>query len=118
MLPHVLNAATFCLVCLEKEFTGYSVPSKTYSVMAASKPIIAFLAMDSEIGMAVTEARCGFVIDDSNSSSALKREIITAIETGTVNEIGKNALSFFTKNYTLDISAEKYYGVFKKHLCN
>lgn len=117
ILPHVLSASAFCLVCLEKEFTGYSVPSKTYSVMAASKPIIAFLAKDSEIGMAVAEANCGFVIDDAADTAKIKEQIITAIENGSIASMGSNALSFFQKNYTLEISGNKYYGAFKKYLC-
>lgn len=116
ILPHVLSASTYCLVCLEKEFTGYSVPSKTYSVMAASKPIIAFLAKDSEIGLAVEEAHCGFVIEDSKSASSLKEEIKASIASGRVGEMGNNALIFFRENYTLEISAGKYYEAFMRHL--
>jgi len=33
LLPHILSAGAFCFVCLDKNFTGYSTPSKTYGIM-------------------------------------------------------------------------------------
>ena len=113
LLPHLLSAATFCLVCLDKDFTGYSVPSKTYGIMAAGKPVIAFLAADSEIGLAVHETGCGFVISDNNMRP-LKEKVWNALQTGEYMKMGERALKSFTEKYTLQIAAEKYYEAFKK----
>jgi glycosyltransferase involved in cell wall biosynthesis len=113
LLPHVLSASAFCFVCLDKNFTGYSVPSKTYGIMAAGKPLIAFLAEDSEIGMAVKEAQCGFVINNNNGIYKLKQEILQAIQTGEHKKMGNNAFQSFKEHYTLEIASEKYYNAFK-----
>jgi len=113
MLPHVLSASTFCFVCLDKNFTGYSTPSKTYGIMAAGKPLIAFLSEDSEIGMTVKEAQCGLVVDENNCTQQLKQKIIQTVQTGEYRQMGDNALQTFNAHYTLEIAAEKYYDVFK-----
>ncbi len=114
LLPHVLSASTFCLVCLDKNFTGYSVPSKTYGIMAAGKPVIAFLAENSEIGIAIKEAQCGFVVNSNNGVyNKLKQEIIQTIQTGEYKKMGNNAFQNFKKHYTLEIASEKYYNAFK-----
>jgi glycosyltransferase involved in cell wall biosynthesis len=114
LLPHVLNASTFCLVCLDKNFSGYSVPSKAYGIMAAGKPIIAFLEESSEIGLTIREAQCGFVVEDNCSLNTLKQDILEAMETGASVGMGHNALKAFRENYTLTLAAEKYYNVFSK----
>jgi glycosyltransferase involved in cell wall biosynthesis len=114
LLPHVLNASTFCFVCLHGNFTGYSTQSKTYGIMAAGKPLIAFLSEDSEIGMAVKEAQCGFVVSKNGCIKKLKQEILQTIQTGEYKKMGVNALQNFKAHYTLQIAAGKYYNAFKK----
>ena len=81
--------------------------------MAAGKPIIAFLSEDSEIGMAVKEAQCGFVISENHCSYKLKRDILETIQTGEYKKMGDNAMQNFKTHYTLEIATEKYYNAFK-----
>ena len=50
-LAESLSTADLGVVCLGKEFTGMSVPSKTYGLMAAAIPILAFVDEVSEIGL-------------------------------------------------------------------
>lgn len=112
LLPHILSASTFCIVCLDKKFTGYSVPSKSYGIMAAGKPLIAFLSKDSEIGLTIQEAGCGFIID--NDLCELRKMILYSIETGECKRMGEKSLEYFKSCYTLEIAARKYYNAFQK----
>lgn len=109
LLPHVLSASTFCLVCLDKAFTGYSVPSKTYGIMAAGKPVIAFLDAESEIGMAITESECGFVISPGTDPAKVLGQIRGALDSGAYIQMGMRARAAFDTSYTLTIAAEKYH---------
>jgi len=113
LLPHVLNAAAYCLVCLDESFTGYSVPSKTYGIMAAGKPLIGFLSANSEIGMTIIENNCGFVAEKNCLFSNLKKNALNAIQDGRHATMCNNSLEAFKKNFTLEVAAEKYYKAFK-----
>jgi glycosyltransferase involved in cell wall biosynthesis len=67
-----LNAAHFGLVTLSSELYGLGVPSKTYNIMAAGKPILFIGHKKSEIARMVTEENCGFVFDDNEEIEILR----------------------------------------------
>ena len=67
-LPHqpeneyknMLEAADLCVVALEHELASMSVPSKTYAVLAAGKPILALCAQDDDVAGLITAHKCGW----------------------------------------------------------
>lgn len=67
-LPHqpeneyknMLDAADLCVVALEHELAGMSVPSKTYAVLAAGKPILALCAQNDDIAGLINAHKCGW----------------------------------------------------------
>jgi glycosyltransferase involved in cell wall biosynthesis len=56
-----LNACDISLISLLPGVTGAGVPSRTYNIMAAGKPIIAVTGEDSEVAMLVREEAIGWV---------------------------------------------------------
>jgi len=58
-----LNAGDIGLVSLKPGLKGLGVPSKTYSYMAAAKPILAMVEPGSEIDIMVKEHNIGWSID-------------------------------------------------------
>ena len=62
-----LNACDVGLVSLAPGMTGLGVPSKTYNILAAGKPVIAIVDADSEIGLLVNEEKIGWVINPGNA---------------------------------------------------
>ena len=62
-LGAVLSAFDVGLVALKKGQEGLSVPSKTFGIMAAGKPIIGIMAADSEVGLIIRETGCGWVVE-------------------------------------------------------
>ncbi|MGB0383278.1 MAG: glycosyltransferase family 4 protein, partial [Ardenticatenaceae bacterium] len=78
-LAHVLSAGNLAVVCLESACTGVSVPSKTYGIMAAGRPILAFLEPESEIGQVIEETECGFVLPNPTGEevATLIREVMS-----------------------------------------
>lgn len=107
-LPEMLAAADLAVVCLESFFTGLSVPSKAYGVMASGTPILGFLHPDSEIAQMICETGCGLVMCDPSAE-----QITTAIQTLLANPAQRQAMSAagyqaFCEKYTLQRAALAY----------
>ncbi|MCI0663442.1 MAG: glycosyltransferase family 4 protein [Acidobacteria bacterium] len=59
VLPEMLGAADLSLVTLNRQLGQLNVPSKTYSIMASARPVLASVPEDSEIARLVEVADCG-----------------------------------------------------------
>jgi colanic acid biosynthesis glycosyl transferase WcaI len=58
-LPEMLGAADISLVTLNRRLGQLNVPSKTYSIMASARPVLAAVPEDSEIARLIKVADCG-----------------------------------------------------------
>ena len=108
VLPQVLSTADLSVVCLGEEFTGVSVPSKTYGVMAAERPILALMARDSEIGQTVEQAGCGWVLEHATA-----RQVADVVRGAMANredllERGRKGRRAFLERYTLTKASRDY----------
>ncbi len=107
-LGQVLSAADASVVCLESCFTGVSVPSKTYGIMASGRPILGLVDPESEIGRTIIENGCGLVMPDPSGS-----EVADAIrgllrEPANTQRMGQNGYRAFLGKYTLTMAANRY----------
>lgn len=108
-----LNACDVAIVTLSDGMYGLGVPSKSYNIMAAGKPILMVGERDSEIALCVKEYDLGWIIE-SNNPVALKDafELIYA-QRESFSSIQNNARcvadTIFAKKAILD----KYYQLFK-----
>jgi glycosyltransferase involved in cell wall biosynthesis len=57
----VLGAAHVSVVTLSEGMYGLGVPSKTYNIMAAGRPVIYFGPEDGEIGLLIKEKGIGYI---------------------------------------------------------
>jgi glycosyltransferase involved in cell wall biosynthesis len=69
--PEFLNACDIGLVTLSDEMLGLGVPSKTYNLMAAGKPILYFGNENSEIALMIKEHNIGWNFEISNQNEIL-----------------------------------------------
>ena len=58
-----LNACDVAILSLVPGMLGLAVPSRTYNLMAAGKPIIALVAESSEVARVVREEQIGWVVE-------------------------------------------------------
>ncbi len=72
-----LNACDLSIISLLPGMTGAGVPSRTYNIMAAGKPIIALTGADSEVSLLVQELQIGWVASP-DSADALVLAILAA----------------------------------------
>ena len=68
-LPEMLGAADLSLVTLNRRLGQLNVPSKTYSLMASARPVLAAVPDDSEIARLVKQARCGVCVPPEDPES-------------------------------------------------
>lgn len=76
VLPQMLGAADLSLVTLNRRLGQMNVPSKTYSIMASARPVLASVPENSEIARLVEVARCGEGVppeDPQSLAQAIKR---------------------------------------------
>ena len=111
-LGAVLSAFDVGLVALKKGQEGLSVPSKTFGLMAAGKPIIGIMAADSEIGLIIQEAQCGWVVEpgDVDGLVAVIRAAMSLPHDELV-EMGQRGRKASMEKYTVGHAAEKVMGL-------
>ena len=85
-----------------------SVPSKTWSIMSAERPILASFDKDGELSSIIETANCGICVQAEDNES-LKEAILYLYK----NEIkakvmGRNGRKFIMENLTRDIGTAKY----------
>lgn len=115
-LDTVLSAADLAVVCLESKFTGLSVPSKTYGIMAGGTPILGFLDAESEIGRTIRENECGAVLEDPTGEqvAGLLQRLLR--EPGKLKTMGARGRQAFEAKYTLSHAAGRYDQVLQQHI--
>ncbi len=107
-LAEMLSAADLALVCLDHAFTGLSVPSKTYGIMASGTPILGFVQPDSEIGQMITEENCGLVLSNPTAEQISSAMRIFIHEPDQVEVMSINGRKAFLTKYTLSHAASAY----------
>lgn len=99
---NILNACDIGIVSLSKGMYGLGVPSKTYNLLAAGKPILYIGDKGSEIDLLVKESKIGWSVPSNNFEELVK--MITHIydSKNTIHKKGKTsrflAETKFTKN--------------------
>jgi colanic acid biosynthesis glycosyl transferase WcaI len=81
-VPEVLAAADIHLVPLRKGLARSSVPSKTYSVLAAGRPLVASVDEGSEVARVVERSGAGIAVQPGDPESLTKsiRALVDAPE--------------------------------------
>ena len=76
LFPHVLAAVDIGVVTLEINATDLSVPSKTFDLMSAGKPIISIAGKDSELAAIITTNHSGQNFDEKASIEEMAAYIL------------------------------------------
>lgn len=99
------------LVPLKKEVARTGLPSKVYTVMAASLPVLAAVDLDSDIARMVEEAECGIVVppDDPNALTAAIRQLYGNRDQ--MAQYGENALRAIKLHYSCEAVARQYHAL-------
>lgn len=99
-LGHLLGLADVHLITQIESLTGMFVPSKTYGVMAASRPAIYVGREDAEAARTLIEHDCGLVVRQGDVQAMVDAIDKLASDREHARLLGMNARKAFEKGYT------------------
>jgi putative colanic acid biosynthesis glycosyltransferase WcaI len=113
-LPEVLAAADIHVVPLRRGLARSSVPSKTYSILAAGRPVVASVDEGTEVARVVERAGAGLAVppDDPEAFTAAVTKLIDA--PAQAQEMGRAARAFVERWASPAAVAERYEALFEE----
>lgn len=112
-ISHVFSIGDVGLVISKENVGENSVPSKTWSIMSASRPVLASFDENSEIHQIVEDNQVG-LFAKAGDRDAFYNAILTLYSNPQMcRELGQNGRAFILKNLTRHISTSKYVEVIK-----
>ena len=103
-----LNACDIGLVSLVTKMWGVSMPSRTYNILAAGKPILALTEKSSELEQVISDDNVGWSVPPCKPDEllAIIEEIVQ--EKNLLAEMGERARRAALERYSVEIAVEKY----------
>ncbi len=103
-----LNACDVALVSLVAKMTGVSMPSRTYNILAAGKPILALTDRESELARVINEEKVGWIVPPGDPVS-LRNTILDILnERESLGAMAASARSAALTKYSLETALERY----------
>lgn len=115
-VPDIYATADVCVIPMRFGFSYSTLPSKTYSAMAAGKPIVSACEPDTESGLLLRESNCGIVVPPESVTEMV--EAIRRIRDfpDLARTMGQNGRKWLVEHYRRDIGIAAYDQVFRKVL--
>ncbi|MCU0558701.1 MAG: glycosyltransferase family 4 protein [Desulfobacterales bacterium] len=107
-VPRSYSLGDIGLVSLKRDIVVESVPSKTYSIMAAGLPIVATIDPHSEIGQLIRRADCGVCLEPENPE-ALAQGILDLVDHPDLrHRLGHNGRDYVVAHFHRRVAADHY----------
>lgn len=111
-ISHVFSLGDVGLIISKPGVGSNSVPSKTWSIMSASRPVLANFD-ENEIKSILSDNSCG-IFTKAGDKDAFKNAIIKLYENRDLcKEYGQNGRKFVMQNLTREVGTQKYVDVIK-----
>ncbi|MCH5238158.1 MAG: glycosyltransferase family 4 protein [Muribaculaceae bacterium] len=112
VISHVFSLGDASLVISKPGTGSASVPSKTWSIMSASRPVIANFD-ENELKSIIENNQCG-IFSKAGDKEGLKKAILTLYNNPELCRIyGNNGRKFVLDNLTKEVGTQKYVDVIK-----
>ena len=112
-ISHVFSLGDASLVISKPGVGANSVPSKTWSIMSASRPVLANFD-ENELKSIVENNHCG-IFTKAGDKDAFKESILTLYNHRELcKEYGHNGRKFVLDNLTREVGTQKYVDVIKE----
>lgn len=121
--PHEVVAEMYAsadvgLVPLKKGITQESVPSKVFSIMAASRPIIAMVDEGSDTQRLIDQAQCGLCIEPENPDRLVEAILMLHQDHALVGTMGSRGNTFVQMYFSKSGVARQYIELFHQVTSN
>ena len=103
-----LNACDVGLVALIKGMWGTAMPSRTYNIMAAGRPILALTDENSELAQVIDEEGIGWHIEPGNADMLLETIMLIYENRHDLGAIAKRARDAAMAKYSLETACAAY----------
>lgn len=111
-ISHVFSLGDASLVISKPGTGAASVPSKTWSIMSASRPVLANFD-ENELKQIVEKHNCG-IFTKAGDKEAFKQSILALYNNRELAvEMGRNGRQFVMDNLTREVGTQKYVDVIK-----
>lgn len=112
-ISHVFSLGDASLVISKPGVGANSVPSKTWSIMSASRPVLANFD-ENELKTIIENNHCG-IFTKAGDKDAFKESILTLYNRRELcKEYGHNGRKFVLDNLTREVGTQKYVDVIKE----
>lgn len=109
-----LSAGDASLVTLADGLAGLSVPSKTYGILAAGRPILFVGDKESSVARIVLDNGCGAVVSSGDSIRLARVIMYWASDKRALNQLGRAARETFEKYFDRKRAVNLYLETFAK----
>jgi len=106
-VPYVYNIADIGVVTIAKGVTKGSLPSKTWSIMSASRPVLCETDKGSELEKIIAGNNCGLCVPPGDVKGFVGAVMALYDDRDLVAEMGRNGRTFVENNITRGNSTKK-----------
>jgi len=106
--PELLAAADVGLVSLDPSIEQTSVPSKAYSMMAAGRPVLAYLSPQNELTQLVNRYDCGVAVTSGKPSDLAEAIVRLQGSPATVARLGRRARETAVTRHSRQFNVQLY----------
>lgn len=111
-ISHVFSLGDVSLVISKPGVGANSVPSKTWSIMSASRPVLANFD-ENELKTIISDNNCGIFTKAGDKGAFTNAILMLYNDRELCKEMGKNGRKFVMDNLTKEVGTKKYVDVIK-----
>jgi len=115
-IPLIYAAADLSLVTLKKGIALDSVPSKIYTIMASSRPVLAAVDPGSDAWKLVKQANCGVTIEPEDPVELKKAILDLKGEPALCSQMGVNGRLYVEEHHSKERIGQQYHDLFVRIL--
>ncbi|MBQ7288440.1 MAG: glycosyltransferase family 4 protein [Clostridia bacterium] len=112
-ISHVFSLGDLGLIISKKGIGTNSVPSKTWSIMSAARPVLASFDKGGDLDRIITKNNCGICISPDNTEAFYNTILSCYANSDKLYEMGKNGRNYVTTYLTKEIGTKKWIELLK-----
>ena len=113
-LSEVLATGDLHVVPLRRGLGSVSVPSKTYSILAAGRPICAAIDLDTEVPRILAAAKAGVCVEPDNQEAVVSAIKAMTLDRKNLEEMGANGRKWVEGHASPQSVAQRYEALYTR----
>ena len=112
-ISHVFSLGDMGLIISKKGVGSNSVPSKTWSIMSAYRPVLASLDKNGDLDRVITNNNCGICISPDDTERLYNTILASYEKRDEIAEMGKNGRAYVEAHLTKEIGTANWVNLLK-----